>query len=88
MATKTAWGGRFSQELAEGAARFLASVDVDQRLAEDDIAGSLAHAEMLCAIGVLTADELAARCSGARGRFATRCARAPSCGTPRRKTCT
>jgi argininosuccinate lyase len=59
MATKTAWGGRFSQELAEGAARFLASVDVDRALAEEDIAGSLAHAEMLCAIGVLSADELA-----------------------------
>ncbi|MEZ4393915.1 MAG: argininosuccinate lyase [Polyangiales bacterium] len=59
MATKTAWGGRFSQELAEGAARFLASVDVDCALADDDIEGSLAHAEMLCAIGVLTAEELA-----------------------------
>jgi len=58
MATKTAWGGRFSQELDAGAARFLASVDVDSRLAEEDIAGSLAHAEMLSSIGVLTADEL------------------------------
>ncbi len=58
MATKTAWGGRFSQELDAGAARFLASVDVDSRLAEEDIAGSLAHAEMLASIGVLTADEL------------------------------
>lgn len=59
MATKTAWGGRFTQELDAGAARFLASVDVDSRLAEEDIAGSLAHAEMLCSIGVLTAEELA-----------------------------
>ena len=58
MATKTAWGGRFSGELDAGAARFLASVDVDARLAEEDIAGSLAHAEMLASIGVLTADEL------------------------------
>jgi argininosuccinate lyase len=58
MATKTAWGGRFSQELDAGAARFLASVDVDARLAEEDIAGSLAHAEMLASIGVLTAEEL------------------------------
>ena len=58
MATKTAWGGRFTQELDAGAARFLASVDVDSRLAEEDIEGSLAHAEMLCAIGVLTAEEL------------------------------
>ena len=58
MATKTAWGGRFTQELDAGAARFLASVDVDARLADDDITGSLAHAEMLCSIGVLTAEEL------------------------------
>ncbi len=58
MATKTAWGGRFTQELDAGAARFLASVDVDARLAEEDITGSLAHAEMLCSIGVLTAEEL------------------------------
>jgi argininosuccinate lyase len=57
MATKTAWGGRFTQELDAGAARFLASVDVDARLAEEDITGSLAHAEMLCSIGVLTAEE-------------------------------
>ncbi|MDB4929648.1 MAG: Argininosuccinate lyase, partial [Myxococcaceae bacterium] len=59
MATKTAWGGRFTQELDAGAARFLASIDVDSRLAEEDIAGSLAHAEMLSTIGVLTAEEFA-----------------------------
>ncbi len=67
MATKTAWGGRFTQELDAGAARFLASVDVDSRLAEVDIAGSLAHAEMLCSIGVLTADEGDAGAAGPRG---------------------
>ena len=60
MATKTAWGGRFSEELAEGAARFLASVDVDAHLAEEDIAGSVAHAEMLHAIGVLDARDIEA----------------------------
>ncbi len=58
MATKTAWGGRFSEELSETAARFLESWQIDQRLAEDDIAGSLAHAAMLQSIGVLSADEL------------------------------
>ena len=60
MATKTAWGGRFQEPTDAHAARFLESVSFDQRLADEDIAGSLAHAEMLQAIGVLTADELAA----------------------------
>ena len=60
MATKTAWGGRFTQDLDARASRFLASVDVDSRLAEEDIEGSLAHAEMLCAIGVLKAEDLVA----------------------------
>ena len=60
MATKTAWGGRFSQELDQGAARFLESVHTDKRLAEEDIAGSLAHAEMLAAVGVITADDFKA----------------------------
>jgi len=60
MATHTAWGGRFQEPLDTHAARFLESVRFDQRLADEDIAGSLAHAEMLHAIGVLTADDLAA----------------------------
>ncbi|MEQ1635347.1 MAG: argininosuccinate lyase [Methylococcales bacterium] len=39
---------------------FTASVDFDQRMAAQDIQGSMAHAQMLCSIGVLTPDELAA----------------------------
>ena len=35
-------------------------MDFDRRLAAADIAGSLAHARMLGAVGVLTADDLAA----------------------------
>ncbi len=37
---------------------FTASVDFDQRMALQDIQGSLAHAQMLCHIGVLTEQEL------------------------------
>ena len=59
MATKTAWGGRFSQELDAGAAAFLESVSFDRRLAEEDISGSLAHADMLASIGVLSDSDLA-----------------------------
>jgi argininosuccinate lyase len=44
--------------------RLSASVDVDCALAEDDIAGSLAHARALERAGVLTKDELAAMTKG------------------------
>ena len=36
---------------------FTASVDFDQRMAQQDIEGSMAHAQMLCKIGVLTGEE-------------------------------
>ncbi len=38
---------------------FTASVDFDQRMAQQDIQGSLAHAEMLSKIGILSCQELA-----------------------------
>ncbi len=57
MATHKAWGGRFSEDLDEVASAFLASVAVDKRLAEADIQGSLAHAEMLSHVGVISPDE-------------------------------
>ena len=52
--------GRFSEPVADLVKQYTASIDFDQRLAEADIAGSLAHARMLAAIGVLTAADLAA----------------------------
>jgi argininosuccinate lyase len=52
--------GRFGEPMSERMQRFNASVDTDRRLAAVDIAGSLAHARMLRAIGVLSADDLAA----------------------------
>lgn len=53
------WGGRFSESTDEFVQRFTASVEFDQRLYEQDIRGSLAHAQMLESIGVLSADEFA-----------------------------
>jgi len=47
------WGGRFQEDLDAQAAAFSASVDVDKRLAPDDIRGSIAHARMLGARGIL-----------------------------------
>jgi argininosuccinate lyase len=54
-----AWSGRFNEPVAELVKRYTASVDFDKRLAEFDIAGSLAHARMLHAVGVLGATDLA-----------------------------
>ena len=60
IAAATGWSGRFSEPVADLVKRYTASVDFDQRLAEVDIAGSLAHARMLAAVGVLPAADLAA----------------------------
>jgi argininosuccinate lyase len=53
------WSGRFDEPVSELVKRYTASVDFDKRLAEFDIAGSLAHARMLHAVNVLTAADLA-----------------------------
>ena len=55
-----AWSGRFGEPVAPLVKRYTASVDFDCRLAAVDIAGSLAHARMLAAAGVLAHDDLAA----------------------------
>ncbi|HCI02346.1 MAG TPA: argininosuccinate lyase, partial [Oceanospirillaceae bacterium] len=52
--TNQQWGGRFSEATDAFVARFTASVDFDQRMFRQDIQGSVAHAKMLCAVGVLT----------------------------------
>ncbi len=53
------WSGRFSEPATELVQRFTASVSFDQRLAEYDIEGSLAHARMLRAVGVIGKADLA-----------------------------
>ena len=54
------WSGRFGDAMSERMQRFNASVEFDRRLAVADIAGSRAHARMLAARAVLSADDLAA----------------------------
>jgi argininosuccinate lyase len=56
--TSKLWGGRFSEATDAFVQRFTASVQFDQRMAAQDIKGSLAHAAMLCQVGVLDAAEL------------------------------
>ena len=54
------WSGRFDEPVTDLVKRFTASVEFDRRLAEFDIEGSLAHARMLQAVGVLVQEDLAA----------------------------
>ena len=55
-----AWSALFSEPMSELVQRYTASVPFDRRLAAADIAGSLAHAEMLAAQGVISRDDHAA----------------------------
>ena len=55
-----AWSARFSEPVSELVKRYTASVTFDQRMARFDIQGSLAHAEMLAAVGVISADDRSA----------------------------
>lgn len=51
------WGGRFTEPTDAFVERFTASVNFDKRMYHHDIAGSIAHATMLAAVGVLTNEE-------------------------------
>ena len=53
------WGGHYSSGPAEAFAAINPSIDIDQRLYAEDIAGSVAHAQMLAACNIITADECA-----------------------------
>jgi argininosuccinate lyase len=51
------WDGRFTEPTDAFVEHFTASVGFDRRLYRHDIAGSVAHAQMLAHVGVLTAEE-------------------------------
>src|SRR5215510_3981268 len=54
-APNTMWGGRYALGPAEIMEKINASIGFDRKLYAQDIAGSLAHADMLVARGILTA---------------------------------
>jgi argininosuccinate lyase len=54
---KALWGGRFSESTDAFVQAFTASVEFDQRMAREDIQGSIAHATMLAEQGILTDTE-------------------------------
>ncbi|HMY51279.1 MAG TPA: argininosuccinate lyase, partial [Rhodocyclaceae bacterium] len=54
-----AWSGRFSEPVSDLVKRYTASVFFDNRMAAQDIRGSLAHARMLARQGIIGAQDLA-----------------------------
>ena len=53
-----AWSALFTEPMSELVQRYTASVGFDQRLWRADIEGSLAHAEMLAAQGIIGEQDL------------------------------
>ncbi len=58
------WAGRFSKEADKKTNDFNSSIATDSRMFEEDINGSIAHATMLGAQGIITAEDRDAICVG------------------------
>lgn len=61
------WSGRFEEGVDEFTQRFGASLPVDKQLYLQDILGSIAHAEMLAAQGIISAEDFEAIRTGLLG---------------------
>ena len=61
------WSGRFAEGPDAAAVEFETSIRVDERMALDDIHGSIAHAKMLGARGIISGEESAAIVAGLQG---------------------
>ena len=62
--TNKMWGGRFAQGPDAIMSKINASIDFDQKLYAEDIAGSKAHAQMLAAQGIIAKADAAAIAKG------------------------
>ncbi len=60
----TLWSGRFKSKLDPAAWTLNASIEVDKRLANQDIDGSIAWAQALAQAGILNPEELKQICAG------------------------
>lgn len=58
------WGGRFDKSTDEMINDFQASINFDKRMYREDIEGSVAHAKMLAAQGIISADDADKICAG------------------------
>lgn len=56
----SSWSGRFNEPVAELVKKYTASVGFDYRLAQYDIQGSIAHAQMLSEQGIISRDDFTA----------------------------
>ena len=54
----TLWHGRFDGDPSQALRELNDSLPFDRRMFREDIAGSRAHVEMLCEVGLLEANEL------------------------------
>lgn len=61
------WQGRFQKALDPKTNDFNSSIKFDSRMFKEDIEGSLAHAAMLAAQGIISAEDLAAITEGLQG---------------------
>ena len=61
------WAGRYEQETAKLADDFNSSISFDSRMYKEDITGSMAHAAMLGARGIITESEAAQLIDGLQG---------------------
>lgn len=57
-------GGRFDQPTGDDMLRYSSSLAVDLQMLDEDVAGSLAHAQMLGEVGLLSDDEVSTLCQG------------------------
>lgn len=57
MTNKRMWGGRFAEETDKLVQEFNASISFDQKMAFQDLQGSIAHATMLAEEAILSPDE-------------------------------
>ncbi|MBR3499295.1 MAG: argininosuccinate lyase [Selenomonadaceae bacterium] len=58
------WGGRFEKSTDEMINEFQASINFDKRMYREDIEGSIAHAKMLAAQKIISADDAQKICAG------------------------
>ncbi|MCR4600440.1 MAG: argininosuccinate lyase [Clostridia bacterium] len=61
------WGGRFAKSESKSADEFNASIEFDQKMYREDIAGSRAHAAMLAKQGIISPEDAAAIDEGLAG---------------------
>lgn len=64
------WGGRFAKSTDVLVEEFTSSISFDKRLYKEDIAGSIAHARMLAACGIIEKSEARAIVAGLEGILA------------------